>query len=60
MAGYKLFRRDRLSRRGCWIALYSGECFDCIELDDEDDKVECLWVKIRGKASRADITVGVC
>jgi len=25
-----------------------------------DDKVECLWVKVRGKANKADILLGVC
>lgn len=31
-----------------------------VELDDSDDRVECLWVKIRGKANMADIMMGVC
>lgn len=59
MAGYKLFRRDRQSRRGGWVAVYNRECFDCIEIDDGDDMVECLWVRITGKVSRADVMVGV-
>lgn len=46
MAGYKFFRRDRQSRRGDWIALYNRECFDCIEIGDEDGKVECIWVRV--------------
>ncbi|KAK4828839.1 hypothetical protein QYF61_000896 [Mycteria americana] len=33
---------------------------DSLELDDGDDRVECLWVRIRGKANKADIVVGVC
>ncbi|GAB0206747.1 hypothetical protein GRJ2_003140300 [Grus japonensis] len=60
MDGYKLFRRDRQGRRGGGVALYVRECFDCIELDDCDDKVECLWVRMRGKANKADILLGVC
>ncbi|GAB0208053.1 hypothetical protein GRJ2_003271000 [Grus japonensis] len=60
MDGYKLFRRDRHGRRGGGAALYVRECFDCIELDDCDDKVECLWVRMRGKANKADILLGVC
>jgi len=36
------------------------DCFSCIELNDYDDKVECLWVKMRGKANKADILLGVC
>ncbi|GAB0204752.1 hypothetical protein GRJ2_002940800 [Grus japonensis] len=60
MNGYKLFRRDRQGRRGSGVALYVKECFDCLELDDGDNRVECLWVRIRGKANKADIMVGVC
>ncbi|KAK4811538.1 hypothetical protein QYF61_011687 [Mycteria americana] len=58
--GYKLFRRDRRGRRGGGVALYVRECLDSLELDDGDDRVECLWVRIRGKANKADIVVGVC
>ena len=42
------------------MALYVRECFDVTELMDGDDKVESLWVKIRGRADKADILVGVC
>jgi len=41
------------------VALYVRDCFNCIELKVCDDKVECLWVKMRGKASKADILLGV-
>ena len=60
MDGYELFRRDRLGRRGRGVALYGRECFDCLELNDGDDRLKCLWVRIRGKANKADIMVGVC
>ncbi|KAK4818855.1 hypothetical protein QYF61_020074 [Mycteria americana] len=60
MDGYKLFRRDRRGRRGGGVALYIRECLDSLELDDGDDRVECLWVRIRGKANKADTVVGVC
>ncbi|KAK4823940.1 hypothetical protein QYF61_008326 [Mycteria americana] len=60
MDGYKLFRRDRRGRRGGGVALYVRECLDSLELDDGDDRVEGLWVRIRGKANKADIVVGVC
>ncbi|KAK4824521.1 hypothetical protein QYF61_016101 [Mycteria americana] len=60
MDGYKLFRRDRRGRRGGGVALYVRERLDSLELDDGDDRVECLWVRIRGKANKADIVVGVC
>jgi len=39
---YKLFRRDRRGKRGSGVALYVRDCFDYTELDDCDDKVECL------------------
>jgi len=60
MDGYKFFRRDRQGRRGGGVALYVRDCFDCIELNDCNDKVTCLWVKIRGKANKPDILLGVC
>ena len=42
------------------MALYVRDCFDCIEVDGCNDKVECLWVKMRGKANKADTLLGVC
>ena len=54
MDGYKLFRRDRQGRRGGGVALYVRECFDCLELDGDER------IRIRGKANKADIMVGVC
>lgn len=39
MDGYKLFTRDRLGRRGNGIALYARECFDFLELNNDDSKV---------------------
>ena len=36
------------------------ECFDVIELGAGSAKVESLWVRTRGRVSRADILVGVC
>ncbi|KAJ7405034.1 mitochondrial fission process protein 1 [Pitangus sulphuratus] len=54
MDGYKLFRRDRQGRRGEGVAL------DSIGLEVSNNKVECLWIKIRGKANKADILMGVC
>ncbi|KAK4819910.1 hypothetical protein QYF61_014645 [Mycteria americana] len=60
VASFKLFRRERRGRRGGGVALYVRECLDSLELDDGDNRVECLWVRIRGKANKADIVVGVC
>jgi len=42
------------------VALYVRDCFSCAELDDCHDKVKCLWVKMKGKANKADILLGVC
>jgi len=56
MDSYKLVRRDREGRRCGGVALYVRERFDC---DDGDDRVECLWVRIRRNASKADIMVVV-
>ncbi|KAJ7402178.1 mitochondrial fission process protein 1 [Pitangus sulphuratus] len=53
MDGHKLFRRDRHGWRGGGVALYVRECLDSVEL-------ECLWIRIGGKANKADILMGVC
>ena len=60
MDGYELFRKDRQGRRCGDVALYVKECFEVTELMPGDNKVESLWVKIRGRADKADILVGVC
>ena len=60
MDGYKHFRKDRQGRRGGGVALYVKECFEVTELMTGDNKVESLWVKIRGRADKADILVGIC
>ncbi|KAK4809540.1 hypothetical protein QYF61_016972 [Mycteria americana] len=57
MDGYQPFRRERQGRRGGGVAPYIRERFDCPELNDGDDRVECLWVRIGGKASEADVMV---
>ena len=31
-----------------------------MEINDGDDRVERLWVRIKSKASKTDIIVGVC
>ena len=60
MDGYKLFRKDRQGRRCGGVALYVKECFEITELMTGDNKVESLWVKIRGRADKADILMGIC
>ena len=51
MDGYKLFGRDRQQRRGGDMALHMRECFDVVELGVGSDKVESLWIRIRGLAN---------
>ncbi|RMC08902.1 hypothetical protein DUI87_13896 [Hirundo rustica rustica] len=58
--GYKLFRRDRKGRRGGGVALYIRGVLDVTGIETNDDEVESLWVKIKGKANKADILLGVC
>ncbi|RMC21672.1 hypothetical protein DUI87_02540 [Hirundo rustica rustica] len=58
--GYELFRRDRKGRRGGGMALYIKKAFDAIGIETNEDGVECLWVRIKGKANKADILLGVC
>lgn len=43
-----------------YAPLHIKECFDVEELGVGNDKVECLWIRIRGKACRGHILVGVC
>ncbi|TRZ11984.1 hypothetical protein HGM15179_015124 [Zosterops borbonicus] len=58
--GYKLFKRDRKVGRGGGVALYIREAFDAVGIENNDDEVECLWLRIKGKANKADILLGVC
>ncbi|RMC09822.1 hypothetical protein DUI87_13609 [Hirundo rustica rustica] len=58
--GYRLFRRDRKGKRGGGVALYIKKAFDTISIETNEDGVECLWVRIKGKANKADILLGVC
>lgn len=59
MDGCKLFRRDREGRRGSGISLALGEGFDGLELNNDDNRVQYLWARIRRKASREDMHIGV-
>ncbi|RMC09659.1 hypothetical protein DUI87_13445 [Hirundo rustica rustica] len=43
-----------------WVALYIREAFDAMGIETNEDGVECLWIRIKGKANKADILVGVC
>jgi len=42
------------------VTLYIRECFDHLELDDGDNRIECLWGRIMEKANKVDIVVRVC
>lgn len=39
--------------------VYVRNSFDYSELNDGDARAECLWVRIREKANRADILVDI-
>jgi len=57
VSGYKLFQKDRQGRRCGGVA---REGFDVAELAAANGRVEFLWVRIKGRANRADVLVGVC
>jgi len=59
MDGYRLFRKDRPTRRGGGVALYVREQLECIEvgLGANEERVESLWVRIKGQSHTGDITV---
>ena len=59
MDGYKLFRRDRLGKRSSGVTLYVRKHFSCLKFNAGNNKVECSWLRIRGKTNKADILVGV-
>lgn len=40
--------------------MYVRECFDCPELGNGDNRIECLWVRTRKKVSEVDFMMGVC
>ena len=54
MDGYQLFERDRQGRKGGGV---KKEC-ECMEINDGDDRVESLWVRIKAKANKTDIIMG--
>ena len=48
--GYRLFRKDRPTRRGGGVTLYVREQLECTELGlgANEEQVENLWVRIKG------------
>jgi len=61
MDGYRLFRKDRPTRRGGGVALYVREQLKSTELclGAGEKRVESLWVRIKGESHMGDIIVGV-
>ncbi len=59
---YRLFRRDRQSRRGQGVSLYVRKWIDSEELclRNSCHQVESLWVKIRDHSSKGHLVVEVC
>ncbi|TRZ06605.1 hypothetical protein HGM15179_020502, partial [Zosterops borbonicus] len=63
-ADFGLFRQ--LIQRVPWEAALKKkgaqerEAFDAIDIETNDDEIECLWVRVKGKANKADIVLGVC
>ncbi|GAB0209126.1 hypothetical protein GRJ2_003378300 [Grus japonensis] len=55
-------RKDRPARRGGGVALYVREQLECIELclGMDEERVESLWVRMKGQANMGDTVVGVC
>ena len=49
MHGYCLFKRDRQGRKGGDVALYIKKDCECMEINDGDDRVESLWVRIKSE-----------
>ena len=49
-----------LGRKGGGVAVYVRECFNILELNNGYNRVESLWVRIRGKANAEGVLVGVC
>lgn len=58
--GSKLLGRDRQGKTGGGVALCVRKGLNCLELNNDDNRVECLWVRIRSTANKAGILVEVC
>lgn len=42
---YKICRKNKLGRRGSGVALYGRDCFDFLEINDGNNRVEFLLGK---------------
>ena len=47
-------------RRGSGMALYIGECFNVVEIRVGNERVEFLWIRIKGLANKVGILMAVC
>lgn len=56
-----LFRKDRPESWGSKVALYVKEHLECMELclGVDDERVESLWVRMKGQANIGDTAVDV-
>ena len=53
----QVFKRNR---KGSGVALYVKKNCECLEINDGDDRVESLWVRVKAKASKNGVIVEVC
>ncbi|RMC00287.1 hypothetical protein DUI87_22894 [Hirundo rustica rustica] len=51
---------EETGKGGGGVALYIREAFNPKSIETNEDGVECLWVRIKGKANKADILLGAC
>lgn len=58
MGRYQLFRRGRQERRG-ELALYVRETYQTMQINEGDDRVGSIQVRIRNKPSKSGIMVGI-
>jgi len=54
------FSKDRQGREGGRVVLYVKKDCECMEINDGDYRVESSWVRIKAKANKTDIIMGVC
>lgn len=52
MNGYDFFKRNWQERRDGGVALCVRKCLDCLEGNDSDDRVQCLWEIVVGRLTR--------
>ena len=52
MEGYWLFKRDRLGREGGGVALYVKKDYECVEINNVDDRVESIWIRKKSKGQQ--------